>query len=232
MKKIVFLSGLTPAITFAAFHISPYVGMYFGMLDANTKSVQTTNWAESDGVVKNYYDKKNLIGGVQAGLMTDINRWTVGSYFSYNYADINASSGTSATYNGAAYFENATVTMNYYYGFLGQLGYWLNDSSSVFLTAGAAYAKYNLKQEIKFTFSDKVFIGERSPTLWGLDLGLGFKYKIKPQLNVYILGQYIDFARYQVDNYRRGFDQNVLDRWVLYSELMMAKIGLEYRFNL
>lgn len=91
--------------------------------------------------------------------------------------------------------------MNYYYGFLGQLSYWLNDSSRVFLTAGAAYVKHSLKEEIKFIFSDKVFIGERSPILWGLDLSLGFKYKIKTQLNVYILDQYNNFACYQVGNY-------------------------------
>ena len=208
----------------------PFIGIDAGLLDANTKIIDSNFWSGGAASTTHYLNNKGAIGSLKAGLNKSYEQWEGSVLFAINYANISSNAGTEGEYLGNSYYDKDSSKMDYYYSFLWQLGYCLTDFSNIFFQAGAALAKYTFAQNIDNTFAQP-FNYTIKPNIWGLDLGLGFKQKLTPKVNLILLGEYIHFVKQKADSVYNldGDSQN--DYINYYPVLMMVKIGLEYKFN-
>lgn len=217
------------AVAMGPFH--PYASVDVGIMNTNAKSTGSLGWADSIGTETDRYNKTGAIGDINLGVIKPFNRFFLGANAGYNYMNQTSRIGTKASYLGDAYYDNAFVNLKYFYSFMGQVGYFLNDSSSVFFTMGGAYGQFNFGQSFKYTYMNNGLSGTRSPKIWGTDVGIGLKQNITPKLALVFTGQYIDFQTYSESNEHDLLNTNLKDKISISPNVLIAKLGVEYYFD-
>lgn len=220
----------TYAVAMGPFH--PYASVDVGVMNTNAKSVGTLAWADSIGTVTNRYNSTGALGDINLGVIKPFNRFFLGANAGYNYMNQTSRIGTNASYLGDTYYDNTYVNLKYFYSFMGQVGYSINDSSSIFFTMGGAYGQFNFGQSVKFTYLKHGISGSRSPMIWGTDVGIGLKQNITPKLALVLTGQYIDFQTYSESNVHALLSKTGLnDKISISPNVLIAKLGVEYYFD-
>ena len=204
-----------------------YIGGDLGINYFLTKSTESAFWSGARVITTNQYANYAMNGDLAIGYVKTFDKFFAGFNGAINVLNNKAASGTSGSFGGASYNDTDEVKLNYFYELLLQTGYFLRESTQLYVTAGAANGRIHFIQSYKYTTQSAISTADNTKSIWGFDAGIGIKENITDKLALNFSVQNISFQTQTMQE----IHANSLDKKQYFPSLLFAKIGLEYRFG-